>query len=214
MKQFCESSAIFVEKINVWGNLHRACLLSKLNRFLSHFISTLAKVFAKYQHIYYIIAFRIISMIRNLIFNIHKQHHPNNNNNVICQTFTCCGLLLFGDPVFCWLNRITAYSETDYIIERVSGWYLIWKYIFKVSHQRGLRKQKVYRRASKPRQQSVLPLSECWLSPLFVIFVVKVETKTLVICIGDINEDKEQCDKKSYQQEMILAVKMREEHWR
>ena len=70
MKQFCESSAIFVEKINVWGNLHRTCLLSKLNRFLSHFISTLAKVFAKYQHIFNIIAFRITSIITNTIFYI------------------------------------------------------------------------------------------------------------------------------------------------
>ena len=71
MKQFCESSAIFAEKINVWANLHiRGCLFPKLNRFLSHFISTLAKVFAKYQHIFNIIAFRITSIITNTIFYI------------------------------------------------------------------------------------------------------------------------------------------------
>ena len=158
---------------------------------VSHSISTLEtkngckinQQYCKFSYSYFIFHLSPIQIIQN---------HQNDNNHqwtffisiIIYGTLTCCGLRLFGLPVFCWLNRITAYSKreriktkmvspkTDGIAKDIKFKCSIMAMTIKtVPYQQELQKQREYRKASKPRLQSVLPLLECWLSPFCYLLV-------------------------------------------
>ena len=149
------------------------------------------KVFAKYSRRAYCTVSFLNFLIIRFDFQLTSQYYIVFIISIIMNiipisslsTLTCWGLLIFGVPVFCWLNKITAYSEIE--DQNQEGfWVVSKKEFFRVSwvsrecfwgtyqgvtsptHQQGLRKQRVYRRASKLQLLLVLRPLECWWSPL------------------------------------------------